>query len=139
MRKTATLPRSPNTNYHDMSQCTVRQTSIRNGNYPAYNLVRAIMAQTCSQAGLLPRDISFKAAVQTLEAFQSLIAAQGCRNPTHRMLLYEQILHAIAVHQVGKRPGRLEPRLRKRRTKKYDYMMKPRNETKLEIMKRLTN
>ena len=50
-----------------------------------------------------------------------------------------QVLVAIAVHRVGNRPGRLEPRLRKRRTKKYDYMMKPRNETKIDILKGLTN
>jgi hypothetical protein len=47
------------------------------------------------------------------------------------------VLDAIAVHKVGNRPGRMEPRLRKRRTKKYDYMMKPRNETKLDILKQL--
>lgn len=103
----------------------------------AYNLIRAITAQSCSRAGMLPREVSFKATVQTLEAFQPLIAAWECRSLAERMLLYEQLLDAIAVHRVGNRPGRFEPRLRKRRTKKYDYMMKPRNETKLDILKRL--
>ena len=50
-----------------------------------------------------------------------------------------QLMDAIALHQVGNRPGRIEPRLRKRRFKKYDYMMKPRNETKADILKRLAN
>lgn len=105
----------------------------------AYNLIRTIMAQSCPRAGILPREISFKATVQILEAFQPLIAAQrGCSLAT-RVWLYEQVMDAIAVHQVGNRPGRIEPRLRKRRFKKYDYMMKPRNETKLEILKRLAN
>ncbi len=103
----------------------------------AYNLIRTMMVQSCLRADMLPREISFKATVQTLEAFQPLIAASGCRSKDHRMMLYEQMLQAISVHQVGNRPGRLEPRLRKRRTKKYDFMMKPRNETKLEILKRL--
>lgn len=104
-----------------------------------YNLIRTIMAQSCHRAGMLPREISFKATVQILEAFQPFIATgRGC-SLTRRVLLYEQVLDAIAVHHVGNRPGRIEPRLRKRRFKKYDYMMKPRNQTKLEILKRLRN
>lgn len=105
----------------------------------AYNLIRTIMAQSCRRAGMLPREISFKATVQTLEAFQPLIAAPNCRRLTDRVMLYEQVMDAIAVHQVGNRPGRMEPRLRKRRTKKYDYMTKPRTEAKREILKRLAN
>jgi len=103
----------------------------------AYNLIRTMMVQSCLRAGIRPREISFKATVQTVEAFQPLIAASGCRSVANRLTLYEQVLQAIAVHQVGNRPGRLEPRQRKRRTKKYDFMTKPREETKLEILKRL--
>jgi len=105
----------------------------------AYNLIRAIMAQSCHTAGILPREVSFKATIQTLEAFQPLIAASSYRSVARRMTIYEQVIGAIVVHQVGNRPGRLEPRLRKRRTKKYDFMMKPRNEVKLEILQRLTH
>ena len=105
----------------------------------AYNLIRTIMAQSCHRADMLPREISFKATVQIIEAFQPFIAAvRGC-SLTCRGLLYEQVMDAIAVHHVGNRPGRIEPRLRKRRFKKYDYMMMPRNQTKLDILKRLTN
>ncbi len=101
----------------------------------AYNLVRTIMAQSCCRAGMLPREISFKATVQTLEAFQPFIAAPTCRRLADRLMLYEQVMDAVAAHQVGNRPGRIEPRLRKRRFKKYDYMMKPRREIKLQLMK----
>ena len=105
----------------------------------AYNLIRTIMAQSCRRTDMQPREISFKATVQILEAFQPLIAAQRGCSLARRALLYEQVLDAIALHQVGNRPGRIEPRLRKRRFKKYDYMMKPRNEIKRDILKRLTN
>lgn len=88
---------------------------------------------------MLPREISFKATVQILAAFQPFIVAGQGYSLSHHVLLYEQLLDAIAVHHVGNRPGRIEPRLRKRRFKKYDYMMKPRNETKREILKRLAN
>ena len=101
----------------------------------AYNLIRTIMAQSCCRAGMLPREISFKATVQTLEAFQPFIASPSNRSLADRLLLYQQIMDAIAAHQVGNRPGRIEPRLRKRRFKKYDYMTKPRNEIKLQLLK----
>jgi len=39
----------------------------------AYNLIRTIMAQAASKHGIEPRTISFKAALQTLEAFRPLI------------------------------------------------------------------
>ena len=97
----------------------------------AYNLIRAIMAQAAITHGLDPRSISFKGAIQTLEAFQPFIASPSNRGLADRLLLYQQIMDAIAAHQVGNRPGRIEPRLRKRRFKKYDYMTKPRKEIKL--------
>ncbi len=103
----------------------------------AYNLIRTIIAQAASQHDVQPRSISFKGAIQILEAFQPLIAIQGERNSTLRYHLYRQLLHAIATHRVADRPDRFEPRLRKRRQKKYDRMMKPRHEVKRDILKGL--
>jgi Transposase DDE domain len=104
----------------------------------AYNLVRTIMAQAASSQSIEPRTISFKGAIQSLEAFQPLIAMQGDRDGVHRLHLYQQLLDAIATHRVADRPDRFEPRHRKRRQKKYDRMMKPRNELKREMLKRFT-
>ena len=81
--------------------------------------------------------ISFKGAIQSFEAFQPLIAMPGERDAAFRRSLYEQLLDAIATHSVADRPNRFEPRLRKRRQKKYDRMMKPRHEIKRHILKRL--
>jgi len=103
----------------------------------AYNLIRTIIAQAASQHDVLPRSISFKGAIQTLEAFQPLIAIQGERGSIWRRNLFEQLLDAIATHRVADRPDRFEPRLRKRRQKKYDRMMKPRHEIKRDILKGL--
>ena len=64
----------------------------------AYNLIRTIMAQAASQHDMEPRSISFKGAIQTLEAFQHIVAIQGERNWIHRQKLYQQILDAIATH-----------------------------------------
>ena len=103
----------------------------------AYNLIRTIIAQAASKHDMKPRSISFKGAIQSLEAFQPLIALQGERDAAFRRSLYEQLLDAIATHSVADRPNRFEPRLRKRRQKKYDRMMKPRKEIKRDMLKRL--
>ena len=103
----------------------------------AYNLIRTVIAQAAAKHHVAPRTISFKGAVQTLEAFRPLIAAQGDCCASRRRVLYEQLLDAVATHRVADRPNRFEPRQRKRRQKKYDRMMKPRNQLKREMLKRL--
>ncbi len=99
----------------------------------AYNLIRTIVAQAAAKHGVEPRTISFKGAVQTLEAFQPVIALQGEHDPAFRTTLYEHLLDAIAIHRVADRPDRYEPRRRKRRPKPYDRLMKPRWRAKRDL------
>ena len=96
----------------------------------AYNLIRTIMAQAATKHGVEPRTISFKGAIQTLEAFQPVIAIQGQRDAALRQRLYEQLLDAVAVHRVADRPGRFEPRRRKQPHRKHEYLNVPRHELK---------
>src|SRR5262249_23025854 len=77
-----------------------------------YNLIRTIIAQAAIKHGLNPRSISFKGAVQTLDAFQPMIGIQGDYDPLFRIRAYQQLLDAIAMHRVADRPNRIEPRLR---------------------------
>jgi hypothetical protein len=100
-----------------------------------YNLIRTIIAQAAIKHGLSPRSISFKGAVQTLEAFQPMIDIQGNDDPLFRIRVYQQLLDAIALHRVADRPDRFEPRLRKRRPKHYGFLRKPRHLTKLQMIK----
>jgi hypothetical protein len=102
----------------------------------AYNLIRTVIAQAAAKHSIEPRTISFKGTIQTLEAFQPLIATQGNCVSTRRRL-YDRLLDALITHRVADRPDRFEPRQRKRRQKKYDRMMKPRNQLKQEMLKRL--
>ena len=104
----------------------------------AYNLIRTIMAQAASKHGHQPRSLSFKGAIQTLEAFQEVISIQGQQSSAVRITMYQFMLDMIATHQVGNRPNRFEPRLLKLRPKKYRYIRKPRAVIKLEMTKRLT-
>ena len=50
------------------------------------------------------------------------------------MKLYQQLLDAIAIHRVADRPDRFEPRRVKRRPKRYDRLMKSRQEAKRDIL-----
>jgi hypothetical protein len=101
----------------------------------AYNLIRTVMAQAAVEHGIEPRSISFKGALQTLEAFQPVIALRGERDDATRGELYQWLLGAVASHRVGDRPNRYEPRRRKRRPKPYDRLMKPRHEAKAAMQK----
>lgn len=99
----------------------------------AYNLIRSVMAQAASQYGVLPRSLSFKAALQTLHAFTMSLWLSGSSR-VHG--LYTPLLAAIASHRVGDRPDRFEPRARKRRPKPYPYLTKPRKEAKAALLER---
>ncbi len=105
----------------------------------AYNLIRTIIAQAATKHRLEPRSISFKGTIQTLEAFQPLIAIMGERDSASLTNIYRQLLDAVATHRVADRPDRFEPRRRKRRPKAYFYLTKPRREAKLAILKGLTD
>jgi hypothetical protein len=101
----------------------------------AYNLIRTVMAQTAYTHDLLPRSISFKGTIQTLEAFRPLI--ERTHHPERRLELYQHLLHAIATHRVADRPNRFEPRVKKHRRNHYAWLMRPRAEMKRLMAKGL--
>jgi hypothetical protein len=101
----------------------------------AYNLIRTVAAQAAATHGLQPRSISFKGAMQTLEAFQPLIDFKPSHDAAHLQALYKQLLHAIATHKVADRPDRFEPRAKKRRRDHFAWLTKPRQEMKREMAK----
>jgi hypothetical protein len=95
----------------------------------AYNLIRAVMAQAAARHEVPPRSISFKGAMQTLDAFEPLLARRPARAASRRDL-YHEVLDAIATHRVADRPDRFEPRLKKRRKDYCGWFTKPRAELK---------
>src|SRR6516164_2197361 len=80
----------------------------------AYNLLRTVMAVAAAEHGIEPRQVSFKGAKQAVTAFAPKIEAA---RPEERAVLIDAMLTTIAYHRVGDRPGRWEPRARKRRPK----------------------
>lgn len=95
----------------------------------AYNLMRQTMAEAAREHGVLPRQLSFTGAVQTTDAFAIYLALQ----PERRDLHWQAMLRAIAAHEVGNRPNRVEPRRLKFRPGKYSYLTVPRNEERMRL------
>jgi hypothetical protein len=94
----------------------------------AYNLLREVMAHAAREHNKLPRRLSFKGAMQTVNAFLPYVTlVPQCHTDLHAALL-----EAIASHTVGDRPNRIEPRAVKRRHNKYLYLMKPRGQAASE-------
>lgn len=104
---------------------------IRNEFYihlTAYNLIRQLMATAASQADVEPWKVSFKG---TLQAINQLLPSLGADISTDRWC--EALWEAILSHEVGNRPDRVEPRVKKRRPKEYDLMVRPRREYKQHV------
>jgi hypothetical protein len=94
----------------------------------AYNLLRTVMAVAAAEAGVEPREVSFTGAKQAVTAFAPKIEAVP---PKDRPALIDALLDVVAYHRVGGRPGRWEPRARKRRPKPVARLMQPRAVAKL--------
>ncbi len=91
----------------------------------AYNVIRLLMAQAACNAGVDPRELSFKHTVQLWTEWVSrgLSAAKdGGR-----------LFTLIAQCRVGNRSGRIEPRMRKRRPKPYSWLKVPRAHARRKI------
>jgi hypothetical protein len=92
----------------------------------AYNVVRLLMAQAALNANVLPRDISFK---HTLQLWIQWTSHRLAGDPQHNDLLFR----LIAQSQVNNRPGRIEPRARKRRPKPYHWLKESRPRARRRI------
>ncbi len=88
----------------------------------AYNLLRGVMTESAKRAEVTPRQLSVKGAMQAVESFTPAMMATDTGD-----VLYHAMLTTVSAHRVGNRPGRQEPRLKKRRHGWKNYMMKPRN------------
>ena len=80
----------------------------------AYNVIRLLMAQAACNTNVDPRSLSFK---HTLQLWTEWVA-RGLSSASDRQRLFT----LIAQCKVGRRPGRIEPRMRKRRPKPYPWL-----------------
>jgi hypothetical protein len=96
-----------------------------------YNLVRKVSCQAALQEEVHPRDVSFTATKQMLNAARGQLAQASA---PERVQQGQELLKAIGAERVGNRPDRYEPRLVKRRPKQYKHLRKPRAEARAELL-----
>jgi hypothetical protein len=96
----------------------------------AYNLIRKTMLQAAKRDGLLPRQLSFTTAMQTIAG--GWVAIPGYDQPTqHRIIIAE--IDSLTEVIVGNRPNRIEPRAVKKRPKPHRLLTMPRAEAQAKL------
>lgn len=96
-----------------------------------YNLIRTVMAQAALRYAIPPRQISFEGAMQALLAFQPYWVLSS---PEIGAALHAELLRFVASHRVGRRPNRVEPRVKKRRPNSYRLLTQPREIARAAIL-----
>lgn len=97
----------------------------------AYNLIRVTIANSAALYDRRPRELSFVGACQFVLAAWQEVAHLG---DAEKLFHYAQrLLKQISRCRIGKRPGRIEPRVLKKRKDKYRRMMQPRQELRARL------
>ena len=91
----------------------------------ASNLIRGVMAEAAIDGKVQPWQISFKSTLTTVSDMLQVLAIIGNADE-----LCDVLFRCCVQHAVGNRPDRYEPRVLKRRLKKYKLMQKPRRDYK---------
>jgi hypothetical protein len=93
----------------------------------SYNLVRAFMQRAAHLHHASLDRLSFKGSLDTTRHFAAAIHSASS-TPRRQDALIAEMLAAIAFDPVPLRPGRSEPRARKRRPKNYHLLTQPRGQ-----------
>jgi len=93
----------------------------------AYNIIRDFMAIAAAKNSVRPRQLSFKGTLQAVSAFRDSLRTA---NRTRHAELWEAMFVVMAYDRVGDRPGRVEPRCKKRRPKPHRMLTIPRDEAR---------
>ncbi|MCD6174757.1 MAG: transposase, partial [Planctomycetes bacterium] len=89
----------------------------------AYNLIRKLIATAAAVHDKQPRRLGFTLACQNVLTSWILFSTGSC---TDAAALQKHLLASIAANEVANRPGRIEPRVLKRRRHRYPLMQCPR-------------
>jgi hypothetical protein len=96
----------------------------------AYNLLCGLMWSAGTTYDTSPLRLSLQGTRHHLNNFITQLLAV---TSTQRHRIYLTLLKVIAHKAVPERPGRIEPRVRKRRPKAYPLMTKPRNQLRKQL------
>lgn len=97
----------------------------------AYNLIRRTILQSALLHQRSPRQISFTTAMQEINSSFEALPSQL---PGVAVVLVAVHLCNLAGHRVGHRPGRVEPRAVKRRSKPHKLLTQPRQQAREELL-----
>ena len=97
----------------------------------AYNLLRSLMWSAGTTYGTPPLRLSLQGTRHHLNNFIAQLLATDSKK---RLQIYSTLLKVIVHKVVPERPGRSEPRVRKRRPKAYPLMTKSRRELRKELL-----
>ncbi len=103
----------------------------------AYNLIRLTAASAAFRSDQKPRSISFTSTCQFVLSGWA-VHASGLMSDKALRRVCDQLLNRIAKCRVGNRPGRLEPRVIKRRRHGYPLMQEPRHVLLAKLRKQCT-
>ena len=96
-------------------------------NFIAYNCVRRLMYEAAAKADLNVRRISFKGSLQAIRSWWPQLNS-WCLSRCEKRKLIHDLYGAMTGLPLQERPGRSEPRCRKRRPKAYQLLTKPRHQ-----------
>ena len=102
-----------------------------------YNLIRTTAAVAALLHGKQPRQISFTSTCQYVLVSWVLLST-GLIHESILERYLSVILTQIAACEVANRPGRLEPRVLKRRRHRYKLMNKSRSQLRKELREHCT-
>jgi Transposase DDE domain len=92
-----------------------------------YNLIRALMQKAAHCHDVSLARISFKGTLDTVRQWNEVIHASSDQ-PRKQSLLISDMLRLIALDTIPHRPGRSEPRAKKRRPKNFQLLTRPRHQ-----------
>ena len=98
-------------------------------NFIAYNCVRRLMYEAAEEADLYVRQVSFKGSLQAIRSWSPQFEGDKLSKAERNKLLND-LYGAVTGLPLPQRPGRSEPRCKKRRPKAYQLLTKPRHEMK---------
>jgi hypothetical protein len=91
----------------------------------AYNCIRRLMYEAAEEADLEVRLVSFKGSLQALRNWEPHLN-QAKISKAERFRLISDLYESMTNTPIRQRPGRSEPRCRKRRPKNYQLLTSPR-------------
>jgi len=91
----------------------------------AYNLIRALMLESARLSDSAIERMSFAGTVAAICQWSPVLALPHLTREKRRAL-YESMIESIARDKLPDRPGRREPRAKKRRPKNYQLLNSPR-------------